>query len=60
MKFLWTMQAEYILDLQKQITLLGSETRKDSNGSLTEESITTMAPADKVSIGFYMYSFESF
>ena len=45
------MQAEYILDLQKQITLLGGETRKDSNGSLTEESITTMAPADKVSIG---------
>jgi len=41
-------QAEYILDLQKQLTLLGGEARKDSNGSLTEESITSMTPADKL------------
>lgn len=43
------LQAEYILDLQKQITLLGGEARKDSNGSLNEDSITNMAPEDKVS-----------
>jgi hypothetical protein len=42
------LQAEYILDLQKQLTLLGGEARKDSNGTLTEESITSMAPVDKV------------
>ncbi|GMY10028.1 vacuolar protein sorting-associated protein 18 homolog [Fagus crenata] len=41
-------QAEYILDLQKQLTLLGGEARKDSNGTLTEESITSMAPVDKL------------
>ncbi|PON81924.1 Deep orange protein [Trema orientale] len=41
-------QAEYILDLQKQITLLGGEARRDSNGSLTEESITSMTPLDKL------------
>ncbi|KAF3437477.1 hypothetical protein FNV43_RR20230 [Rhamnella rubrinervis] len=42
------VQAEYILDLQKQLTLFGGEARKDSNGSLTEESITSMSPADKL------------
>ncbi|XP_030929946.1 vacuolar sorting protein 18 isoform X2 [Quercus lobata] len=41
-------QAEYILDLQKQLTLIGGEARKDSNGSLTEESITSVTPVDKV------------
>ncbi|KAM1515110.1 hypothetical protein EV1_014124 [Malus domestica] len=41
-------QAEYILDLQKQLTLLDGEARKDSNGSLTEETITSMAPVDKL------------
>lgn len=41
-------QAEYILDLQKQITLLGGETRKDSTGSLTEDSITSLTPVDKL------------
>ncbi|XP_028056883.1 vacuolar sorting protein 18-like isoform X1 [Camellia sinensis] len=42
-------QAEYILDLQKQLTLLGSESKKDSNGTLTEEeSITSMTPTDKI------------
>lgn len=41
-------QAEYILDLQKQLTLIGGEARKDSNGSLTEESITSVTPVDKL------------
>ncbi|KAH0984238.1 hypothetical protein GBA52_011415 [Prunus armeniaca] len=41
-------QAEYILDLQKQLTLLDGEARKDANGSLTEETITSMAPVDKL------------
>ncbi|XP_038887715.1 vacuolar sorting protein 18 isoform X1 [Benincasa hispida] len=41
-------QAEYILDLQKQITLLGGETRKDLNGSFAEDSISSMTPADKL------------
>ncbi|XP_024020984.1 vacuolar protein sorting-associated protein 18 homolog [Morus notabilis] len=41
-------QAEHILELQKQITLLGGETRKDSNGSLSEDSITSTTPIDKL------------
>ncbi|XP_031249289.1 vacuolar sorting protein 18 isoform X2 [Pistacia vera] len=41
-------QAEYILDLQKQLTLLGCESRKDSNGVLTDDSITSMPPTDKL------------
>lgn len=41
-------QAEYILDLQKQLTLLGSEARRDQNGGLNDESITTTTTADKV------------
>ncbi|KAL6493527.1 Vacuolar protein sorting-associated protein 18 like protein [Orobanche gracilis] len=42
-------QAEYILDLQKQLTLLGNEPRKETNGSLTEEEpITSMTPAEKI------------
>ncbi|KAL4620309.1 hypothetical protein ACB092_06G144700 [Castanea dentata] len=41
-------QAEYILDLHKQLTLIGGEARKDSNGSLTEESITSVTPVDKL------------
>lgn len=41
-------QAEYILDLQKQLTLLGSEARKDANGVTTEDSITSMTPTDKL------------
>ncbi|KAI7981445.1 Vacuolar sorting protein 18 [Camellia lanceoleosa] len=41
-------QAEYILDLQRQLTLLGGES-KESNGTLTEEeSITSMTPTDKI------------
>ncbi|GMP79931.1 hypothetical protein CsSME_00035240 [Camellia sinensis var. sinensis] len=43
------LQAEYILDLQKQLTLVGGESKKDSNGTLTEEeSITSMTPTDKI------------
>ncbi|KAA3467995.1 vacuolar protein sorting-associated protein 18-like protein [Gossypium australe] len=41
-------QAEYILDLQKQLTLLGSEVRRESNGGLTNEAITSVSPADKL------------
>ncbi|KAH8490491.1 hypothetical protein H0E87_022867 [Populus deltoides] len=41
-------QAEYILDLQKQLTLLGDGARKDMNGGITEDSITSMTPADKL------------
>ncbi|CAJ1956500.1 unnamed protein product, partial [Sphenostylis stenocarpa] len=42
-------QAEYILDLQKQLTLMGSETRRESNGTLSpEESIPSMSTADKL------------
>ncbi|PIN14046.1 hypothetical protein CDL12_13329 [Handroanthus impetiginosus] len=42
-------QAEYILDLQKQLTLLGNEPRKEMNGSLTEEEpIASMTPGDKI------------
>ncbi|XP_052198985.1 vacuolar sorting protein 18 isoform X1 [Diospyros lotus] len=41
-------QAEYILDLQRQLTLLGGEF-KDSNAALNvEESITTMTRTDKI------------
>ncbi|KAF5936807.1 hypothetical protein HYC85_024313 [Camellia sinensis] len=43
------LQAEYVLDLQKQLTLLGGESKKESNGTLTEEeSITSMTPMDKM------------
>ncbi|KAK4437266.1 Vacuolar sorting protein 18 [Sesamum alatum] len=42
-------QAEYILDLQKQLTLLGNEPKKEMNGGLTEEEpITSMTPGDKI------------
>lgn len=47
------MQAEYILDLQKQLSLLDGEVRKDSNGTLTDETVTSMAPVDKVCMGSY-------
>nr|AOX49857.1 vacuolar protein sorting-associated protein 18-like protein [Ilex paraguariensis] len=43
------IQAEYILDLQKQLTLLGNEPRKELNGGLIEgEPISSMTPADKI------------
>lgn len=42
-------QAEYILDLQKQLTLMGGEPKEDLNGGLTgEDSITSMTPLDKI------------
>ncbi|KAI3440706.1 Pep3_Vps18 domain-containing protein [Psidium guajava] len=41
-------QAEYILDLQKRLTLLGSETRRDQTGGLNEDSITSVTPAEKL------------
>ncbi|KAJ1410729.1 Pep3/Vps18/deep orange [Sesbania bispinosa] len=41
--------AEYILDLQKQLTLIGTETRRESNGTLSsEESIPSMTTVDKL------------
>lgn len=43
------LQAEYILDLQKQLTLLGNEPNKHSNGGLSEEEpIISMTPLEKV------------
>lgn len=42
------LQAEYILDLHKQLTLLGDGSRKDLNGSIAEDSISSTTPADKV------------
>lgn len=42
-------QAEYILDLQKQLTLLGDDSMKVSNGIRTEEdAITSTTPVDKI------------
>uniref|UniRef100_A0A2C9UVR9 RING-type domain-containing protein n=2 Tax=Manihot esculenta TaxID=3983 RepID=A0A2C9UVR9_MANES len=41
-------QAEYILDLHKQLTLLGDGSRKDLNGSIAEDSISSTTPADKL------------
>ncbi|XP_061346722.1 vacuolar sorting protein 18 isoform X1 [Gastrolobium bilobum] len=41
--------AEYILDLQKQLTLMGSEAGRESNGTLSsEESIPSMTTVDKL------------
>ncbi|XP_019437036.1 PREDICTED: vacuolar protein sorting-associated protein 18 homolog [Lupinus angustifolius] len=41
--------AEHILDLQKQLTLSGSEARRESNGTLSsEESIPSMTNVDKL------------
>ncbi|KAK8527756.1 hypothetical protein V6N12_054955 [Hibiscus sabdariffa] len=41
-------QAEYILNLHKQLTLLGSEVRRESNGGMTDEVITSVSPPDKL------------
>lgn len=43
-------QAEYILDRQKQLSLMSGEARRDSNGALSSEesTIPSMSPADKV------------
>ncbi|CAL0323663.1 unnamed protein product [Lupinus luteus] len=41
--------AEHILDLQKQLTLFGSEARRESNGTLSaEDSIPSMTNVDKL------------
>ena len=44
------LQAELILELQKQLTLLGNEPKENVNGGLTRnETITSMiSPVDKV------------
>ncbi|CAI0550067.1 unnamed protein product [Linum tenue] len=41
-------QAEHILDLQKQLTLLGDGARKDLNGSMFEDSVSSTTNADKL------------
>jgi hypothetical protein len=42
-------QAENILDMQKQLTLLGGEPREESNGGLNRnDSLTSMTPLDKI------------
>ncbi|CAL5358494.1 unnamed protein product [Camellia sinensis] len=42
-------RSKYILDLQKQLTLLGGKSKKESNGTLTEEeSITSMTSTNKI------------
>ncbi|CAI0460871.1 unnamed protein product [Linum tenue] len=41
-------QAECILDLQKQLTLFGDGTRKDLNGSMAEDSVSSTTNADKL------------
>ncbi|KAK8648084.1 hypothetical protein V6N13_128846 [Hibiscus sabdariffa] len=41
-------QAEYILNLHKQLTLLSSEVRRESDGGMTSEAITSVNPTDKL------------
>ncbi|KAM7275887.1 hypothetical protein ACFE04_017753 [Oxalis oulophora] len=41
-------QAETILDLQKQLTLMGNETRRDTNGGINDEPITSISSVDKL------------
>lgn len=41
-------QAEYILDLQKQLTLLGAEPKNVSNGGLSEEPLASVTPMHKI------------
>ncbi|CAN8293989.1 unnamed protein product [Cochlearia groenlandica] len=41
-------QAEHILDLQKQLTLLGSETRRDINGNRSDEPVISTTTAEKL------------
>ncbi|KAL5972999.1 Vacuolar protein sorting-associated protein 18 like protein [Asimina triloba] len=40
--------AEYILDLQKQLSLLGNRRAADSNGTVEDETITSTTQADKI------------
>ncbi|KAM3233932.1 hypothetical protein P3L10_019291 [Capsicum annuum] len=41
-------QVEYILDLQKQLTLLGAEPKNVSNGGLSEEPLASVTPMHKI------------
>ncbi|CAN1220528.1 Vacuolar sorting protein 18 [Linum perenne] len=41
-------QAERILDLQKQLTLLGDGARKDQNGSMFDDPLSSTTNADKL------------
>ncbi|XP_074585347.1 vacuolar sorting protein 18 isoform X1 [Curcuma longa] len=41
-------QAEYILDLQKQLSLLADKPTNESNGTAGDESITSMTPLEKL------------
>ncbi|CAH9073769.1 unnamed protein product [Cuscuta epithymum] len=42
-------QAEHILDLQKQLTLLDSEPRKETNGALSDDHpIASLTPIEKI------------
>ncbi|KAF3633335.1 hypothetical protein FXO38_24716 [Capsicum annuum] len=45
-KFL--LKVEYILDLQKQLTLLGAEPKNVSNGGLSEEPLASVTPMHKI------------
>lgn len=45
------------MDLQKKLSMLGGKASKESSAGSSEDSITSMAPADKVSIiELLMYS----
>ncbi|KAI4319817.1 hypothetical protein MLD38_033371 [Melastoma candidum] len=41
-------QAGYILDLQKQRTLPGSQARRDQNGGINDEPVTSTTSAEKL------------
>lgn len=41
-------QAEYILDLQRQLCLLSDHRSKEVNGSIQDEPLTNMMPGDKL------------
>jgi len=51
------LQAEYILDLQKQLTLLGAEPKNVSNGGLSEEPLASVTPMHKVCLVLAKYHF---
>ncbi|KAG6519738.1 hypothetical protein ZIOFF_023246 [Zingiber officinale] len=40
--------AEYILDLQKKLSLLADKATNESNGTAEDESITSMTPLEKL------------
>lgn len=51
----WWSQAEYILDLQKQLSLLGTKATRDSSAVTEDDSITSMTHADKVGDIIYLH-----